>query len=53
VLAARDHTGRSRTAVILPDAADPEDFRRLRVWLKWRISSPADRRVGANSDVPG
>jgi len=53
VLAARDHTGRSRTAVILPDAADPEDFRRLRVWLKWRISSPADGRVGANSDVPG
>jgi len=52
VLTARDHTGRSRTAVILPDAADPEDFRRLRVWLKWRITSLADGRDGANSDVP-
>lgn len=24
--------------VILPDAVDAEDFRRLRVWLKWRCS---------------
>jgi len=24
--------------VILPDAIDAEDFRRLRVWLKWRCS---------------
>jgi hypothetical protein len=53
VLAARDHTGRSRTAVILPDAADPEGFRRLRVWLRWRIASLADGREGAISDVPG
>jgi toxin CptA len=53
VLAARDHAGRSRTAVILPDAADPEGFRRLRVWLKWRMTSPADGRKGANSDGPG
>jgi hypothetical protein len=22
--------------VILPDAVEPEAFRRLRVWLKWR-----------------
>jgi toxin CptA len=53
VLAARDHAGRSRTTVILPDAADPEDFRRLRVWLKWRISSPADGRDGAITNGPG
>lgn len=24
--------------VILPDTVDAEDFRRLRVWLKWRCS---------------
>jgi toxin CptA len=53
ILAARDQTGRSRTAVILPDAADPEGFRRLRVWLKWRFTSLADGREGANGDVPG
>jgi hypothetical protein len=37
---ARDANGRSRAAVILPDAADAEDFRRLRVWLKWRVAAP-------------
>ena len=40
VLAARDAYGRSRSAVILPDGADAEDFRRLRVWLKWRVATP-------------
>ena len=53
VLAARDRTGRSRTAVILPDAVDPEAFRRLRVWLRWRMTSPARGREGANTDGPG
>lgn len=53
VLAARDHAGRSRTAVILPDAVDPEVFRRLRVWLRWRLTSPANGREGANTDGPG
>lgn len=27
--------------VILPDAVDAEEFRRLRVWLEWRCSSAA------------
>ncbi|MHB1621159.1 MAG: protein YgfX [Sulfuricella sp.] len=27
---------RVKHMVILPDAVDAEDFRRLRVWLKWR-----------------
>jgi hypothetical protein len=40
VLTARDANGRSRSAVILPDAIEPEAFRRLRVWLKWRDAAP-------------
>jgi toxin CptA len=27
--------GRPRYVVIAPDSVEPEDFRRLRVWLKW------------------
>jgi hypothetical protein len=48
VLSARDQAGRSRTAVILPDAIDPEAFRRLRVWLRWRAapSTPGSRGAG-------
>jgi toxin CptA len=53
VLAARDNAGRSRTAVILPDAVDPEAFRRLRVWLRWRMPTLINGREGANNDVPG
>ena len=53
LLAARDTAGRSRTAVILPDAVDPEAFRRLRVWLRWRMTSPARGREGAHADGPG
>jgi hypothetical protein len=39
--------------VVLPDAADREEFRRLRVWLKWRSTSPMAGRNGANNDGPG
>ncbi|OFZ69951.1 MAG: hypothetical protein A2Z01_10825 [Betaproteobacteria bacterium RBG_16_58_11] len=28
---------RVRAVLILPDAAEPELFRQLRVWLKWRV----------------
>ncbi len=38
VLVARDDAGDSRCAVILPDALDPDAFRRLRVLLKWRAA---------------
>lgn len=33
----------ARHLVILPDAVDSEDFRRLRVWLKWRQGPPSGR----------
>lgn len=37
VLNLRPEAGRfARHLVILPDAVNAEDFRRLRVWLKWR-----------------
>ena len=28
---------RRRSLVLLPDAAPPEELRRLRVWLRWRL----------------
>lgn len=33
--------------VILPDSLDEEDFRRLRVWLKWRCAKSAIARHSA------
>jgi toxin CptA len=35
VVTLRDGEGRRRPVVVLPDALDPEAFRRLRVWLRW------------------
>jgi hypothetical protein len=32
----RDARGRARRMVVMPDSLPPEDFRRLRVWLRWR-----------------
>ena len=29
-------SGRAKRAVILPDSIDAEDFRKLRVWLRWK-----------------
>ncbi len=29
-------SGRTTRAVILPDSLDAEDFRKLRVWLRWK-----------------
>lgn len=39
--------GRPRrvSVVILPDAADAEEFRRLRVWLRWKGGRGERRRV--------
>jgi toxin CptA len=28
--------GRRLSVAILPDAVDPEEFRQLRVWLRWK-----------------
>jgi toxin CptA len=27
---------RSRTVILVPDNVDPRDFRRLRIWLRWK-----------------
>lgn len=32
--------GRVKRAVILPDSTDAEDFRKLRVWLRWKAELP-------------
>ena len=32
--------GGTRRAVMLPDSLDPEDFRKLRVWLRWKAAAP-------------
>jgi toxin CptA len=34
-------SGRVKRAVILPDSIDAEDFRKLRVWLRWKRNAPA------------
>lgn len=34
--------GKVRHVVILPDSIDGEDFRRLRVWLRWKRAAPPD-----------
>jgi hypothetical protein len=31
---------RGRSLVLLPDSAAAEELRRLRVWLRWRLSKP-------------
>jgi hypothetical protein len=31
---------RRRSLVLLPDAAEAEELRRLRVWLRWRLARP-------------
>jgi toxin CptA len=37
VLKLRASGGRDRSLVLLPDSAAPEELRRLRVWLRWRL----------------
>jgi toxin CptA len=29
-------SGRTRRAIILPDSVDARDFRRLRIWMRWK-----------------
>jgi hypothetical protein len=33
--------GRSRAAVLMPDSASPEELRRVRVWLRFRVAPEA------------
>ncbi len=49
VLVLRDADGRRRSAVVLPDGVEADAFRRLRVWLRWRVPGAAD---GGNNPTP-
>ena len=53
ILVARDGAGRSRSAVILPDALEPEAFRRLRVMLRWRDNPEIGPRPKGTDDAQG
>lgn len=53
ILVARDDAGRARCAVILPDALDPDAFRRLRVMLRWRATPDSGSPPAAADDVRG
>jgi hypothetical protein len=46
----RDALGRRRSAVVLPDSLDPDAFRRLRVWLRWR--TPGDPPAADSAQDP-
>lgn len=35
-----ERRGLPRVIVVMPDAVDPESFRALRVWLRWRRAAP-------------
>jgi toxin CptA len=50
ILIARDDAGCSRSALVLPDALDPETFRRLRVALRWRAMPGRDAAPVAADD---
>lgn len=39
VLVIRDSRGTKRPVVVVPDGADRDGFRRLRVWLRWRAAA--------------
>ena len=43
VVELRDSQGRASRVVLMPDSVPPEDFRKLRVWLRWR---PGPARQG-------
>jgi toxin CptA len=50
VVTMRDAAGRRRSAVVLPDSLEPDAFRRLRIWLRWRAAAVATRT--APPDAP-
>jgi toxin CptA len=47
--------GRRRSLIVTPDALGPDEFRRLRVWLRWRGAPAAPSNVDnpAGSDDQG
>lgn len=47
VIRYRDETSnKTGSLLILPDSLDEDDFRRLRVWLKWKAGFPLVRQTG-------
>lgn len=42
VLLMRDDRQRGLSLTLLPDALSAEDFRQLRLWLRWRVNFPAE-----------
>lgn len=42
VLYLKTATGKRHTLVLWPDSLSPDDFRRLRVFLRWRLAFSAD-----------
>ena len=47
VLLKADQRWRTNAVVILPDAVEPDLFRQLRVWLKWRIGQGVEPEANA------
>jgi toxin CptA len=41
---------RIRSEIVICDTLSPEQFRRLRVWLRWRCRSPVASRADAGDD---
>jgi len=46
----KDPQGRSNRVLLMHDSVAPEDFRRLRVWLRWRPSPNRARRNNLTED---
>jgi toxin CptA len=42
----------ARHVVLVPDSVDAQDFRRLRIWLRWAPRPEASRALTAGNDVP-
>jgi len=50
VLELKSADGRVRRVIFLADSAAPEDFRRLKVWLRWRRKSDRAERNNLTED---
>ena len=41
-------SGRTRHAILVPDNVDPRDFRRLRMWLRWKSGTSGEPSPSAD-----
>lgn len=41
---------KTRSVIVTADTLSPEEFRRLRVWLRWRLPRPVASRADAGDD---